>query len=357
MKNTRFGKYTRKIIIIGITFFFFFTVVNTLLTPSVKAQNTETELQNNITTWNGTKSISEEFTITENETVIIEPGTTIHLYQEFIEHKQLIVKGTLIANGTTDKPINFVGHLSNIEGTGYRPKIEFYDDTSSKSILNHAIIIGLYIDIIGSSMKILNSTITNDSTISITSTCSPIISGNIIKNNGVEYKSEPWYRPPYQEGEWSEVGGMGIYCHYGPTAIISNNTITHNAGIGLWIQSASPIVKNNIFSENRWCGIRIEDCWLGQVSKPVITNNIIKDHGLPDKFANPPKGYEVMPRVHPVGVDIENSDAFFSYNIFTNNEVGIANYQKLTGTPEFGNDTFVNNTIGAYSYSGSPIYA
>ncbi|WP_455393020.1 right-handed parallel beta-helix repeat-containing protein [[Eubacterium] cellulosolvens] len=356
MKNKGYRNYIRKGTIIGMTLIILLSIITTISTGPTGAQEAGKKEQDDIIFWNGTQTISKEYTILENESVILEPGTTIHLYQGFIEDKQLVVKGTLIANGTKDNPIYFIGHSSSIEGTGYRPKIEFYDDGSSKSIINHAIITNIWIDIIGSSMKILNSTLTNDSTISITSNCSPLIHGNNIRDNNIDTNSEPWYRPPYQEGEWSSRGGMAIYCTYGANAVISNNTIVHNGGYGLWIQSASPLVRNNVFSENRWCGIYIDHCYWDHECRPIIMSNIIKDHGLPEELSKPPKGYEVMPRVYPVGVQIENANPIFYNNYFTNNEVGIANYQKIMGTPKFNNDTFIDNTIGAYSYSGSPIF-
>ena len=68
MKKTRFGRYTQQFAIIGITLIILFTIITTVATTSGKAQNPGNKEQIDITTWNGTKMISEEYTIEENET-------------------------------------------------------------------------------------------------------------------------------------------------------------------------------------------------------------------------------------------------------------------------------------------------
>ncbi len=75
---------------------------------------------------------TEDYIITNSDTIIIEAGTTIILSPAV----NLITNGTLIINGTTDEPVSL---LPEIEGIGWG-KIQF-DSPGKTSRMKHAVIV------------------------------------------------------------------------------------------------------------------------------------------------------------------------------------------------------------------------
>ena len=314
-------------------------------------------------TWSGNFSLEQNFIVSETETLTIEPGANI----QFKNGATLKIMGTLYANGTPKLPINLNGVL-DYSGYTYNggtissylnPEswLVFINDTSDRSIINNTFIISLGIRIQCSSIMISNCHISNNSRLEIKGLCSPTISNNIFRDNGLGEPKQPWYYSPYKYKSWSMSSMPTILCSCDTTAIISNNTIVHNGGFGINIQSASPSIKNNSILGNRQGGFHIEDVWLGFTSNPVIVGNIIANHGKPIERCNPPKGENIYPSIScPVGVYIDDSNANFYNNNISNNEIGIYVSGRYRGTPKFFNDSISDNAFGVYSYDSSPVF-
>lgn len=315
-----------------------------------------------ITTWNGNITLNENYHVDEQETLIIEPGTTII----FKNNASLIVKGVLMANGTAESSIYFTGMIYNSSLSDPDSQIKFININDNQSYINHAYFSSILIEI-KNSLRLSNSVITNNSKVFIFGNCSPEISNNIFKYNGILEPFEPWFDSPYYYPEepfvWcSAVWTETLKCSFGSTAKISNNTFFHNGGFGLDINEASPIVENNTFNENRMGGIYIYNTQSSQFSyaNPTITGNFIINHGAPEEFHILNRGKYDSPGAGFCGggvVIYDDVDAIFYNNQIFNNDVGIiVEGRKEMGTIFFNNDTITDNAIGVCSYGGSSVF-
>jgi predicted transcriptional regulator len=314
-------------------------------------------------TWSGNFILEKNFVVSETDILTIEPGANI----QFKNGATLKIMGTLYANGTPELPINLNGVL---DYSGYTDNggtissylnpeswLVFSNDTSNQSIINNTFIKSLGLRIQCSFIMISNCHISNNSRLEIEGLCSPTISNNIFRDNGIGEPKQPWYYSPYKYKSWSMSSMPTILCSYGTTAIITNNIIVHNGGFGLNINSASPWVENNSILENRQGGIHIEYTWWDCTSNPIIIGNIIANHGKPIQRCDPPGSENIYPSITcPVGVYIEDSNASFYNNNISSNEIGIHVSGRYKGTPRFFNDLISNNAFGIYSYDSSPVF-
>ena len=313
--------------------------------------------------WRGNFALAKDFIVGERDILTIDPGTNI----QFTNGATLTILGTLYANGTPELPIHLKGELDyssggNSDGVDYYTPMPtswlmFKNDTSSRSLIKYASITSLGIRITCSSITISNCYLTNNSRLDIEGFCSPLIFKNTFRDNGIGEPKEPWYYPPYTSGSFGKSSMTTILCSSNTIAIISNNTIVHNGGFGLDIQSASPKIENNLILDNRDGGLLIQDVWEGFTSNPIIIGNTIANHGDPVKRCTPPKDSNIYPSLFcPVGVQIWNSNANFYNNNISNNEIGISVEGKFKSPPKFNNDSIINNAFGVYALDGAPIF-
>ena len=318
---------------------------------------------NNSWVWSGNFTLEDDIVVGETDSLTVEPGAIII----FKTGTTLKVLGTLYANGTPEQPIHFYGeqlyNMGTLEGENYNfspyPSswLYFRNETSRKSVISYAFFKSLGIGITCSSVRLSNCYLSNNSRLDIQGVCSPEISNNTFRDNGIGVPKEPWYYTPYKDKSWSMSSGPTILCSSDTTAVISNNTIAHNGGFGLDIQSASPRVENNKILKNRQGGIFIQDVWVGFTSNPVITGNNITNHGNALTKCNPPNGEKIYPSLFcPIGVQILDSNANFYNNSISNNEIGISVEGKFKTPPTFNKDSIINNAFGVYALDGAPIF-
>jgi predicted transcriptional regulator len=352
-----------KKIIIGIIIVITLELIIAERSISVEVKDSEFANINGNWTWSGNFSLENDFIVGETEILTIEAGSNI----QFKNGAKLTILGTLYANGTSELPIHLKGELDYSSG-GCIDGVDYYtpapnswlmlkNDTSSRSLIKYASITSLGIRITCSSITISDCYISNNSRLDIEGFCSPIISNNTFRDNGIGEPKEPWYFPPYKSGSFGKPSMPTILCSSNTIAIISNNTIAHNGGFGLDIQSASPRIENNFILGNRDGGILIQDVWEGFTSNPIIIGNTIANHGDPVKRCTPPKGEDIYPSLFcVVGVQIWDSNANFYNNNISNNEIGISVEGKFKTPPKFNNDSISNNAFGVYALDGAPIF-
>ena len=179
-------------------------------------------------TWRNDIFLHEDFTIDENQTLIIEPGTTIHLDSGV----SLKIKGRLDANGEKQKNIKFIKNNSGkwrgiyiIGGNATLKYCNIENSIDGLQCKNGEIIIE-------------NCTITNStfSGITFSDKSSGKITNTLIENISVGIAAST------------------------STLSIKNNTII-NSSIGIWAfrNTNTSLVSNIIKHANEW-GIRISSC-------------------------------------------------------------------------------------------------
>jgi len=237
--------------------------------------------------------------IEENVTLTIEPGVTIKLYGPNysaiytppptgvtnINGTSIIVKGTLVANGTENKKITFTSASTSPEPFDW-DAIEF-KETSVNSIINYCIFEYGFRGICcwGSSPTISNNTIRNfeDNGIMCVDSNATIINNTIVNNcDGIQCTRAN----PFIFNNTILYNRRGVWCEYSSPSILRNNISHNDQGIHI-VSSSTPVINNNIILNNTKCGIGVwynnglivnaEYNWWGTTNDTEIGEMIIGD--------------------------------------------------------------------------------
>ena len=191
-----------------------------------------------------THFITDDVTI--YSTVTIEAGTVIRIY----ENKNLKIRGTLIANGTSENEITFTSRAGG-DYSGFWKNICF-ENAGEGNILNYCnIAYGGSVDgmvcIVNSSnnVQITNSNLTQNGACGIyISESSPIISNVLVSGSSLDgiYSTYTNSIPTISNCQISNNGGNGIYTSSGSDPLIQSCSIQNNDGYAIRIYAAN--VKN-----------------------------------------------------------------------------------------------------------------
>ncbi len=341
-------------IILPIIFGMFFNIVD-----ATKLSNEEYYSEE--ITWSGDINLTNNVSIMETGTLIIEPGTNL-VIQKYVT---INIVGKIIAKGTLDKPITISGfsgvrYYIDKEGNNYSfPMPEslflFHNEIGEQSIIDNATISTVGIYITDCNVTISNCLIKDNSAVNLNGNCSPLITNNTFRDNGICEPADPWWFSNYYEKfepRWTDT----LDCGEGTTAKICNNKFEHNGGYGITVFSGSPIIENNFFSDNRKGGIVISNL-IDPYSYPIIRNNTIVDHGRPYELSTIRSDEDFYPPYNSAhAIEIGVADAVFYNNTIERNEIGIFIVGDCKGEIIFNNETLINNTIGVFSHSSTPEY-
>jgi hypothetical protein len=301
--------------------------------------------------------VSEDLMIDVGQVLTIEPGSNII----FDQNASVVVMGTLIAVGTPQRPIVIDGslhHVAQDPNETYGPYLMVPDSTitivgvsADESILANIIMSSMELVVSGSSPRLSNCTILDNSRITVSGPATPTIIDNQFINNGIGEPSLPWYRVPYDDWRQSIWYGSTLTISDGSRAIVKNNTFFRNGGFGLMVENALPVIDGNGFESNRLGGIRAE---MTQVDgeQLIIQGNVITNHGI-FQDGHPVVLNPTEPLMGPVGVYLVNVNARLMDNRFVDNEVGIVCIVDVGDGPELHNEDLDGNNVGIYTNSGS----
>ena len=227
--------------------------------------NTVTKAQ---TTWSGLIQLSESYTVSVTDELVISPCTTVELSAS----TRLFVEGRLIVQGNNSCPVVF-SQLT----TGLHYGIQFNSSSSGRGSIIENITIedATYgITIYGSDPQINNVTITNPSRVGIDlfSAANPIINDLTINQAGKGFSYADWRY------------GLGLSVGAGSTPIVERATMTdlRIRGLNIWGSSGGiyhEISIDNVSAEGAnaiSAGVWIED------SQPLITDLSVdrSDYGI-----------------------------------------------------------------------------
>lgn len=249
---------------------------------SAPAQKSASEI------WDIDQYLNETYTVDEGETLIIEPGVTIYLE----ENVNIIVKGTLKAEGTEDEVITFTRW-----NTTYWGSIRIFSP-STDSVIKHC--------------KIEYAGWPEDETYgAVFCGSEATISNNVISNSE----------------------DCGINCQIS-SVTISYNTISNNV-IGIFCLQSSPEITYNTIISNNQQGI-----WCKTDSSPTISHNDISNNMVGVYCWAPSRSYASLPTIH-------------YNNIYSNSEYGVENDNPGTGTVVGTSIDAENNWWGSSAGPGS----
>jgi len=283
-------------------------------------------------TWSGDVVITGTVMIPGDITLGIEPGTTV----EFAAGREieLIVKGTLTAEGTESDPITFTSDAENPAKWDWT-WIRLDGSGGSGSSLKHCVIEYANTGIrIKESSPVIESNLFSSSCYGINaSSSSSLIKGNVFYNNDYGISADNcdftltgnrFYKSVQDaidvSGEFFATidhnliyqnGGHGIQVEGLSGTVIVNNTIDRNGLDGIHIRHALSriTIKNNILSANGRNGISCYDSPL-----PAICYNDLWNNGSHNYF-NYTSGEAFIPdpstgeiSKEPLFTDAENGD-------------------------------------------------
>lgn len=226
--------------------------------------------------WNEDKFLEEDYTIEENNTLIINPGTTVYLSNGV----SINVYGSLIAEGREDNIITFTHNSSD----GYWDAIKLFETSKNCSIKYCKLEYGgnndyYYYGAIYccSPITITHCVISNTTDIAITcwSSGSPNISNNTITNNeaGIFCLQSS---PEISNNNISNNTQYGIMVREYSFPNISHNKIYDNGATGVMCLGSSPTISyNTIF--NHQTGISSND-YYSNIANPIVHQNDIYDN-------------------------------------------------------------------------------
>ncbi len=258
-----------------------------------QTENLETILKNvktHVVMDEGVYHIGYDIFIDHGSRLTIEPGTKV-IFEFNRPHQDIagggiICLGTLIADGTREKPITFTGNTSpGSSGYDRWKNISFHGEGADNSVLNNCVI--RY----GSGrfwFPSADSTSNDKGGIHKGDTTSLRGSNCIFSQGGglYFYKSSPTVTNcVIEQNDAGQMGG-GICC-YMSNVKISGCTINNNAGSdggGIYVARGSPIIEGNTISGNEVnygssgcsnCGGGIS-CEVFEKSDPTIVGNTIE---------------------------------------------------------------------------------
>ena len=249
------------------------------------------------TTWSSINIpyvISGAVTVREGVTLTIAPGAQVKLGWGYGNQGQLVINGTLIADGTDAQKIVFtsarddtVGGDTNGDGNGTSPSVWDwrgiqFGPTSRNNVLDQVVIKyagnGVYSYTL--SLTVSNSTLSNNSIGIYVNAASPAISGNTISGNGTGIYLDN--ASPTITGNTINNSSYGIYTAGGAsTPSISCSDINDN-GYGIYSASESnPTIANCNITGNSNYGVYSD----GSGSLPInAQNNWWSDASGPSGF-------------------------------------------------------------------------
>lgn len=321
-----------------ITFLIAVIVVGPIFVSGINfglAQNSNGSSENGIinsdTTWtkaNSPYTLTGPVAINTGVTLTIQPGVTVNLNGYYIQ-----VNGTLVARGSSTDNIYFnEGTLASTQNSNSNGPITFNQDsgkwneqTGSGSIIENAVLQGLYILINDASPKINNNTIIGG----ITAEGSSIISNNIVDGGiGAASGSPIIFNNIITNSPSAGLPTTGIGIGQS-NAVVFNNTIS-GCYTGISVSGENPIISNNFVSNGK-IGINVD---LHNGGSVTVKKNLISGNSI-------------------AGVQILGGSPLIKDNTITNNSVGIiVNYeygvyfQNFTPIP---NPSIVNNNVYANS--------
>jgi hypothetical protein len=233
----------------------------------------------------GTTSVRESTTLT------IEEGTVVYIDNP---SHYLHINGTLNADGTSSKPIQFTNSIPSNYG-GY----VYLSGSSHNSVLDHVILErsefdGIYL--YTSSVSISNST---------------------IRNNKIN----------------------GVYLGLGASPSITNTQIVSNGDCGVYIYNGSPTIENSeiygntnygVYNNNNSIIINAENNWWGDASGPLddsddrSTGGLYNPTGLGDRVSNyvdyepwlgSPNPEEPVLSINPTSLDFGDTEVELTFEI------------------------------------------
>ena len=247
------------------------------LTPLTNLPLDSSPLDNNVeskastkaqTTWNGLVQLTESYTISVTDELVISPCTTVELSAS----SRLFVDGRLIIQGSNSCPVVF----SQL-GSGLHYGIQFNSSSSGRGsvIDNITIEDATYgITIYGSDPQLNNVTITNPSRVGIDlfSSANPVIHDLVINQAGKGFSYADWRY------------GLGLSVGAGSTPVVERASMTdlRIRGLNIWGSSGGiyrEISIDNVSAEGAnviSAGVWIED------SQPLITDLSVdkSDYGI-----------------------------------------------------------------------------
>ena len=226
--------------------------------------------------------------VQDGDSLIIEPGATIHFFKRAADEGQFRIRGYLYAVGTEMDSIKFlpISPITYWGGIGFH---EGFPD--STSIMEYCFIKGSFssgISFTHSSATIIHCTVTGDSAYRgggiWCSEGNPTINYCVITNCKADLVGGAFYlrsnsRPTISNctitNNTAPTGG-GIYCTTGSSPFIYNCTISGNSGGGIYCQdAANPTIVNCYISDDSQMGIACIDS-----SNPEIINCTISGNTL-----------------------------------------------------------------------------
>jgi len=272
-------------------------------------------------------SVIGEISVSEGDTLIIEPGVTV----KFMGYYSLDIYGTLVAAGTETDSIRFTSGRPYWNPADWH-NIAFVGNSASNSIISYSIIEYACEGILcleSSSPSINNNTISNNDDGIYCYESSPIIINNTISNNnddGIYCRN--YSSPTISNNTISNNNDDGIFCYESSSPTISNNTISNNSGFGIYCGSSSSTIINNIINNminNNGGGIFCAS------SSTTISNNTIKNNSNN-------------------GIYCSSSSPTIRNNTISNNSSdGI--YCRFSSSPAIMNNILYNNDTGIYGLS------
>ncbi len=212
--------------------------------------------------------VNSQLTVSLGTTLTIQPGTIL----KFSTYGELVVNGTLLAEGTTANPIVFTSihddsYGGDTDGNGVSNGIAgdwgsltFDGVGSANSRLSNSVVRysgksryhsnSIHI-ITGANVSIRSNTITDSSSAGIyIERAVPLIEGNTISNNALQ----------------------GIHAYQSSGLVINGNTINNNLDDGILLNSSSSSsIDGNAVTNNSGYGIRFS---IAASSPPLINNTI-----------------------------------------------------------------------------------
>lgn len=369
--------------------------------------------------WRGTNNhiILGNVTIPENITVEIEAGADVQFEDTGntnIGLLNIFVNGTLIINGTPEKPITFTSRVQVTQKAPGQWGTIYYNATANetRSKVSHAVMEygyqGLYLE--DTSILVENIHVHNMSQEGIVVyASSPIIRNCTLHYNNFGIWAEAGGEPLIINNiiEWNMYDGIYAVSRVNPTikdniimnniddgihvlafnkGEISNNTVTYNRDMGMvlnvradmlvkdnnisrngdagiWIRSAGPTIHHNLITNNTRNGMRIFDCKVSWgCPQPIIANNTIaynnKESGLyPGIYVETADPHIINNYIafnDAEGIYLRrDSGGNISSNAILNNQIGVSLNESTTWV--VNNNPISGNIAGIYVKKGEPL--
>jgi len=275
------------------------------------------------TVWEGSVAVEGLVEVQKGATLVVLPGTTVRFSNEKNEVNKpvasLVVRGTLVAQGTAEEPIRFTSAAAEPARADWGG-IRFEKANERANRLRHCRIEYAWDGIAGSySLLFAEDTVLAENLTGLMAFRE--LSGGLynctISNNrrGVYYYQNSSFS--IERSQISNTTEGGIVCTFGSSPTIRQSEISDNAPTGIsCLQGASPLIEGNTIRGSEQ-GIHAE-----LKSRPRIFSNDIIENGT---------GVRAVKLAFPQIAD----------NVIARNETGI--YCNYSGYPEIHGNDIVDN--------------